>query len=317
MRHSIYGDEPSLIYGDEPAEKVKSLFSKGWFKLVIGLLIVFWIASMTGCFGTTVRPGFVGVRTINQALPGFTAGVQQDELGVGWHPPVPMSSVEMFPTTIRTEVWADTEQVNENRNTHRIGPLISFANEDRIRIGLPVAIQISTNRTHASDLVQQYRFGFEEIINGPVQRELQSVFNRVGPHYTTNELLQDGGTALIAEVKAELTPVLARMGLILNDVTVVGPPEIPESVMTQITQLQAAEQETRTEIQRALRAEAQARTAVAQARGRAAALEIEGRALRANPGVARLREIERWNGQCPLDANVCAPGASALVQEHE
>jgi len=50
-----------------------------------------------------------------------------------------------------------------------------------------------------------------------------------------------------------------------------------------------------------------------RAEGEARSIELTGAALRANPQVLREREIQRWNGLCPLDANVCAPGASVIA----
>lgn len=53
---------------------------------------------------------------------------------------------------------------------------------------------------------------------------------------------------------------------------------------------------------------------IAQAEGLARATQIEGAALAANPQVLRMREIEKWNGQCPLDSDTCVIGAQALMQ---
>ena len=74
-----------------------------------------------------------------------------------------------------------------------------------------------------------------------------------------------------------------------------------------------AEQNVATQEAQVRVVQAQAQQRVAEAEGRARATEIEGRALAANPQVLRQREIERWNGQCPLDSETCVIGAGALV----
>ncbi len=300
-------------YGNSQ-QVVPGLLNNGLVRVILGLLAVLFFASMTGCLGTSVRSGYVGVRVFNQALPGFQAAVQPNELTVGWHPPIPGSDVLVFPTTIRTEVWAPENAVSENRNTRHIGPEVSFINGDRIRLGLPVALQISTDPVRASDLVQLYRFGFEEMISGPVQRELQGAFNLIGPRFTTEQILSDGGAAMVDAVKEHLQPILQRDGVILHNITVVSPPVLNAQIQERINQLQEAEQNARTQEQQVRVVEAQARQRIAEAEGRARAIQIEGEALRNAPQVARLREIEAWNGLCPLDADVCAPGASFVTQ---
>lgn len=294
---------------------VKSAAGGGMFKIIVGIAAVLFLALMVSCSGSTVKSGFVGVRVVDQAVPGLTqSGVQDRELSVGWHPPIPGTYVLKFPTTIRTEVWAPEDAVTSGRNVRHIGPAITFLNGDRIRIGLPIALQVSTDPTRASDLVQQYRFGFDEMISGPVQRELQGAFNVVGPTQTSEQILADGGTSLVEAVRARLAPILQRDGIILHSINVVAPVDLPAEIQERINQLQEAEQNARTQEQQVRVVEAQARQRVAEAEGRARAIQIEGEALRSNPQVARLREIENWNGQCPLDADVCAPGATALVQ---
>lgn len=58
---------------------------------------------------------------------------------------------------------------------------------------------------------------------------------------------------------------------------------------------------------------ARSRQVVATAEGEARSIELIGAALRANPQVLRQREIEKWDGLCPLDTGTCVIGGSALV----
>lgn len=304
---------------EQSAAALAKVATGGKMKFIWAIIAAIVLISMVGCAGTTIPSGYVGVRVINQALPGFQAGVQPNELGVGWHPPIWGSEVKRFPTTVNTVVWADgdaaaTVQVGSRYRTEIIGPSMSFVVGDRIRVGLPVALQVSTVGARASDLVQTYRFGFDELVSGPVQRELQEAFTRIGPRFTSDQIINDGGAALADAVETELRPIFNELGVNLQGLNVVGAPVMPAEIQERITALVEARQNTLLQQERVAVVEAEAQQRIAAAHGRAEALRIEGEALRQNPSIARLREIERWNGQCPLDAEICAPGNAAAVQ---
>jgi regulator of protease activity HflC (stomatin/prohibitin superfamily) len=165
----------------------------------------------------------------------------------------------------------------------------------------------------ASKAVQLYRLGFEDLVRGPVQRDLQDAFVRLGPQHSSAELVTNGGAPLLSSVSRELRRRLAPHGIIVQDLTLVGAPALPESIRNRINARIEAEQNAATQEQQVRVVEAQARQRVAEAQGRAQALTIEGAAIRANPEVLRIRAIEKWSGQCPLDATTCVLGGQALV----
>lgn len=270
----------------------------------IAALVLIGVA-MIACSGTRVRSGEVGVRVVDI---GGNAGVQENELGVGWYFPQPGSYVLKFPTTVRTEVWTDDE-----RAENVIGRAVQFNNADGVPTRMGVSMQVRIDPEKASIAVQRYRLGFEDMVRGPVQRDLQDTFVRVGARHNSQELVTTGGGALLAEVTAEMQRRLSAEGIIIDNINLVGSPALPESIRDRINQRIEAEQNAATQQQQVAVVEAQARQAVARAEGEARAIALLGQALRSNPEVLRQREIERWRGWCPLDTDTCVIGNQALV----
>jgi regulator of protease activity HflC (stomatin/prohibitin superfamily) len=270
--------------------------------LTLGFAAVLVLGTAVACSGTRVRSGEVGVRVVDL---GAHAGVQEHELGVGWYFPQLGSYVLKFPTTTRTEVWAD--------NGDAIGPSIQFNNADGVPTRMAVSVQVRIDPQRASNAVQRYRLGFEDMVRGPVQRDLQDAFVRLGPRYTSQQLVSGEGSRLLVEVTQLLNQRLGREGVIIDNINLVGAPALPDAIRDRINQRIEAEQNVATQEAQVRVVQAQAQQRIAEAEGLARATEIEGRALAANPQVLRQREIERWNGQCPLDSDTCVIGAGALV----
>lgn len=271
-----------------------------WLPLITLLVLI--LGGLTACSGTRIRSGEVGVRVVDL---GSHAGVQDQELGVGWYFPQWGSYVLKFPTTTRTEVWSDQDNA--------IGPAIAFNNADGVPTRLAVSVQVRIDPDRASNAVQRYRLGFEDMVRGPVQRDLQDAFVRLGPHYTSQQLVGGQGSNLLLDVTGLLNQRLGREGVIIDNINLVGAPSLPDEIRARINQRIETEQNAATQEAQVRVVQAQAQQRIAEAEGRARATQIEGAALAANPQVLRLREIERWNGQCPLDGKICAPGSAAVV----
>ena len=272
--------------------------------LTLGFAAVLVLGTAVACSGTRVRSGEVGVRVVDL---GSHAGVQERELGVGWYFPQLGSYVLKFPTTTRTEVWSDASQGDT------IGPSLQFNNADGVPTRMAVSVQVRIDPERASVAVQRYRLGFEDMVRGPVQRDLQDAFVRLGPRYTSQQLVSGEGSQLLVEVTQLLNQRLSPEGVIIDNINLVGAPSLPDAIRERINQRIEAEQNVATHEAQVRVVQAQAQQRIAEAEGLARATEIEGRALAANPQVLRQREIQRWNGQCPLDSDTCVIGAGALV----
>ena len=241
---------------------------------------------------------------------GGNAGVQETELGVGWYFPQPGSYVLKFPTTVRTEVWTDDEGAE-----HVIGNAVQFNNADGVPTRMGVSMQVRIDPEKASVAVQRYRLGFEDMVRGPVQRDLQDTFVRVGArheefprarHHRRRRLAGGGdrgdAAAALGGGHHHRQHQPGRLAGASR-----------ESIRERINQRIEAEQNAATQQQQVAVVEAQARQAVARAEGEARAIALLGQALRSNPEVLRQREIERWRGWCPLDTDTCVIGNQALV----
>jgi len=204
--------------------------------LTLGFAAVLVLATAVACSGTRVRSGEVGVRVVDL---GAHAGVQEHELGVGWYFPQLGSYVLKFPTTTRTEVWAD--------NGDAIGPSIQFNNADGVPTRMAVSVQVRIDPQRASNAVQRYRLGFEDMVRGPVQRDLQDAFVRLGPRYTSQQLVSGEGSRLLVEVTQLLNQRLGREGVIIDNINLVGAPALPDAIRDRINQRIEAEQNVATQ----------------------------------------------------------------------
>lgn len=260
------------------------------FKIITALAAVGTIAACT-----RVEPGEVGVK-INTLGSG---GVQEQELGTGWHACFVGCDIKRYPIVQETVVWG-TEGPD--------GPRISFANKDGVQTSVGVSIQVRVDPDKASNLVQEYRQGMEQLKVGLIRRTFQNAFNELGRQYSSEQLARGSTTALYAAVMQRASTVLAAEGIIIESVDQTGPVGLPENIQNQINSKVAAEQEAQRQTAQVAVVQAQAEQAVAQASGRARAIELEGAALRANPEILELRRIQNNRGICPTGVDTCIVG---------
>ncbi|MBI3437610.1 MAG: SPFH domain-containing protein [Proteobacteria bacterium] len=204
-------------------------FRPGWsgrHMMTLIFIVLICLGTAVACSGTRIRSGQVGVRVVDL---GPHAGVQEHELGVGWYFPQPGSYVLTFPTTTRTEVWADN-------NNDAIGQALQFNNGDGVPTRIAVSVQVRIDPERASNAVQRYRLGFEDMVRGPVQRDLQDAFVRLGPHYTSQQLVSGEGSQLLTDVTQLLNQRLGREGVIIDNINLVGAPALPDTIRERINQ---------------------------------------------------------------------------------
>ncbi len=268
-------------------------------KKMIAILLT---TTMLASCGESIRSGEVGVRVRDM---GSRAGVQEQELGVGWYMSEFGSYILKFPTTVRTEVWSDQENAG--------GPAMQFNNSDGVPTRVAVSIQLRVSPDTASVAVQRYRLGFADMIDGPVRRRIQDAFVQEGATYSSEQLVSGEGARLLTAVHERVRAPLAAEGIVIENLALVGPFALPDSIRERINQRVEAQQNAEAEEAQVRVIEARARQRVAEAEGLARAVEIEGQALARNPQILRQRGIEKWNGLCPIDAEICAPGGNALI----
>ncbi len=270
-------------------------------KILASIAMLFGLMQLTAC-GVPVRSDEVGVMVNDM---GNNAGVQEAELRTGRHWPAIGSYIITFPTRLQTEVWS-----GENGSG---GNPIVFSNGEGVKTAMGVSLQLRVDPTKASDLVQRYRQGFPEIVDGTVRMKIQGAFNNIGNQYTSEQLSTGKAPELLNRVFQTVREPLAKEGVILENMEMINSVWLPDNIMESINRNAKAKQDAQAaESQKAV-VQAQADQRIIEAKARAEALAIEGEALNKNPQVSKLREIEKWNGICPLNSTSCVVGADAKV----
>lgn len=245
---------------------------------------------------------------------GSNAGVQEQEISTGrfWAPPFSYRYIVKFPTTLQTYKWTGDA-------------CIPFINADRVQTFSCFSANIRINPGDADNIVRKYKgaitrggdgYVLDDVVNGPITRELRQAVIQNGGKYSSAQLYADGGRALLDDVTKAVAPKFTNDGIVIQDLLSDSPPILPKDIVDSIKGALKAQTEAARKDAELAATIAEGKKTVAQAQANAEARRLTGESLRANPEVLKLEEISRRGASiCPTGVNVCVVGgdASALV----
>jgi regulator of protease activity HflC (stomatin/prohibitin superfamily) len=279
-------------------------------KFIISSMIAVSALSLAAC-GQRVKFNEAAVEVIEA---GSNAGVQEREVATGryWKAPWSLRYIVKFPITQQTFTWAG-----------RSG--FDYINADRVPTTQAVSANIRINPSDADNLVRKYQgaitknggedgYVLDDIVNGPVTRELAQAFIQSGVKYTSAQLYADGGAALLQDVKARVAPKFAKDGIIIEDLLIVGKPGFPADIVASITAAQKAVEDARRKEAELAATIAEGKKTIAKADAEAQSRALTAASIRANPEVLKFEEIKRRGASwCPVGVTTCILGNSVLA----
>lgn len=251
---------------------------------------------------------------------GSNAGVQEAEISTGryWAPPLSYRYIVKFPTTIQTYKFEAGKDENH---------CFYFVNADRVETGQCLSMNVRINPGDADNIVRKYRgaisrggedgYVLDDVVNGPIARELRQAFVSSGVKYTSAQLYADGGRGLLNDVRAAVAPKFAGDGIVILDILASGAPGLPADIVQTIKASLLAVENAKQKDAELAATVAEGKKTIAQAQADGEARRLAAESIRSNPEILKLEELKVHKGVCPLNARVCVVGASAgtIIQE--
>lgn len=248
-----------------------------------------------------VPAGYVGVKVNNY---GSEKGVKNEVVGPGRYFTGFNTSIYKFPTFTQTYVW--TKSVDEGS---AIDESITFQSKEGLNINADVGISYEIQPEHAADVFQKYRRGVEELTDTVIRSKVRNAFTQTGALLPIEDLYSTKKSEMLEYVTKAMKAELSPIGIIVEDVYLVGELRLPDSVVKSINSKISATQDAQKVENQVRSAKAEAEKTVAIAQGEAQAMEIKGKAIRENPEILKQAFLEKWNGVMPQvvggnDANI-------------
>lgn len=268
---------------------------KGKVKTIALVIVcVFLVLVGISCI-YNVPAGEIGV--IFDAASG---GVQEMNVGEGWHlrNPITQSITVMDTRTVRFDVLA------------------TAASKDMQTANTKIALNYHVDRSKAWNVYKNTGLEYEKRVIEPT---IEEAVRAITAQYTAEELItkrEEVASAVKALTVAKLTPY----GMLVDGFNIINFEFSPEFTQA-IEAKQVAEQKAQMELnvlsqvkikadQAAAQADGEKRAVIANAEGQASAklavataealaIDLQGKALKANPEVLTLRSIEKWSGNYP------------------
>lgn len=252
----------------------------------------FLLGSMiTGC--DKVPVGAVGIKVNNL---GSDKGVEEKQvLGTGWYWVGFTKTLYTFPTFMQTRKWEGNES-------------FTFQTSDGMVIGAPISLSYSVDPDKVPVLFQTYRKGLDEITDTYIHNIIRDALVLSGSTMSVDQVYGPGKGKFLDDVQKFVTAKLSPMGIKIDQVSLIGHFELPQSVVQSINlKIQATQQAQQRENEVAT-ATAEAAKAVAKAKGEADSRTIEAQAeAKANLIIAQsltkelvsYQAIMKWNGALP------------------
>ena len=249
------------------------------------------LASVSLAACSQVEPGHVGIR-VDQY--GSGAGVSNESLPVGTYFTGPGTSIYEYPVFTNTYTWTLSHDEGNEKNEE-----FSFADKSGLTLTGDVAVSYHVDSSKAPILFQKYRMDMDAIVAGPLRVAIRDAITNRASTMTVEEIYGSRKAELINAAQGDVQKFFAPFGLNVEKLYWASPVRVPDSVMKQINQRIANEQQALAAQANVATAEANARAKVAEAEGNAKATQIEANAISSNPQILTQRMIEKWDGHYP------------------
>jgi len=245
--------------------------------------------SLAAC--SQVEPGHVGIRVNNM---GSDTGVRPEALGVGYYYAGPGTNIYEYPVYTNTYTWTRSADEGKKANEE-----FSFADKNGLTVTADVSVSYHVDASKAPILFQTYRTDMDGIVSGPMRVAIRNAITTEASQMTVEEIYGARKAELIAKAQADVQKFFEPRGLVIEQVYWASPVRVPDSIMKQINQKIANEQQALAAQANVATAEADARARIAKAEGEAKATQIEAEALRTNPQILQQKAIDKWDGHFP------------------
>ena len=252
--------------------------------LGIGMVLLGLVAAGLSQAFVVVPAGNVGV------VFNVFGGVQDDELGEGFHIVLPvLQQVTLY----------DVRQ-QELTLSQETGDQVTARSSEGLEINVDATILYQADRANAARLHQDIGPSYEPV---RIRPEVRSQIRDAIGQYAAADLISTLRTELQQNVESSLRDALSQdnvvvLAVLLRDI------RIPTSITNAIEEKQAAEQQVEVEENRRRQAEISAQrrvieaegerdAAIARAEGEAEALRLRGESIRANPEIIDLEVAQR------------------------
>jgi len=243
----------------------------------------------------------VGVRITPQ-------GVSSDELTTGWHVIMPWDDVEFMDKT----TWVYTCANGSGEGTKNIDDAIWAPSSEGIKLGYDVSVSWKINPKEASWVYSEISENDDReygrylwIEENVIRTKLKSALALVASEYTPTEAYSFKRKEIQEKVFQKMKSDCKDYRLIISQVDireVYYPKKYEEAIndkkLAEQTYLKLKEV-TKQENEKLKQSEIKKNQKIQEAEGRAEALRIEGEAIRRNPKIVQLRQIEKWDGKYP------------------
>jgi regulator of protease activity HflC (stomatin/prohibitin superfamily) len=235
------------------------------------------------------------------------SGVDENELGTGWHFVAPWNSVKVMDKT----VWVYTLTKTTDEGEKTVDDAIWAPTSDGIKMGFDISVNWHIDPTQASwiyanisasqDGEGKYHWMEENIIRPAIKSIMPLTISK----YTPIECYSDKRAEIQEKVQTALIGELAKNHIIV-DVAQIREVYYNHDFETAINQKKLEEQKVLTMVQitrqkdeQLKQAEIDKNIAIQRAEGEAKALQIKGSSINANPKIIQLEWIDKWDGALP------------------
>lgn len=268
-------------------------------KLILIITLLMLMFTSIGC--SRVPAGFVGVKVY---LLGGDKGVDTQELGVGrywigWN-----EELHLFPTFTQNTIW--TADIREDSPSDES---ITFQTREGLSVNADIGISYRIDPNMVTSIFQKYRKGIDEITNIYLRNIIRDAFAVVSSNKPVEFVYGEGKAELREEVERIVKSKVEPIGIIIEQISLVGNLRLPESVVEALNLKISATQRAQQRENEVKEAKAEADKRIETARGEAESIKVialaqaEANKIISNSITSTLVEykrIEKWNGIMPI-----------------